>query len=259
MSSIKHYTQPAFLICTVLLALSAGGMSLAIKCFDVYLEKEPLSLKKPLNLLDEDALLPYKVVTKRIIENEDVIKTLGTEDYIQWILEDPEVESDSPVRRYMLFVTYYGLADRVPHVPEECYTGGGYQKVTSDSIIFEVTQADLEESAAGGKKTALRTKQIGGKYLVFENTGTGNLWMTHKFPVLYLFRVNGKYAGNREEARIALGRNLFRKFSYFSKVEIVFNQNLKEPTKEDVIIASQKLLGVVLPILEKEHWPNWEK
>ena len=109
------------------------------------------------------------------------------------------------------------------------------------------------------KRQICEPKQIGGKYLVFENTGTGNLWMTHSFPVLYLFRVNGKYASNREEARIALGRNLFRKFSYFSKVEIVFNQNLKELTKEDAIIASQKLLGVVLPILENEHWPNWEK
>ena len=89
MGFIKHYTQPAFLICTVLLALSAGGMSLAIKYFGVRLEKEHLSLKKPLNFLDEDALLPYKVISKRIIENEDVIESLGTEDYLQWILEDP--------------------------------------------------------------------------------------------------------------------------------------------------------------------------
>ena len=67
------------------------------------------------------------------------------------------MEPGSPVSRYMLFVTYYGLADRVPHVPEECYTGGGYQQVTSDSIIFKVAQNGLEESAVGGEKANLRT------------------------------------------------------------------------------------------------------
>ena len=42
----KIYAQPAFLICIALLAIAGGGMSLAIKSFGVYLEKEPLPIKK---------------------------------------------------------------------------------------------------------------------------------------------------------------------------------------------------------------------
>jgi hypothetical protein len=31
------------------------------------------------------------------------------------------------------------------------------------------------------------------------------------------------------------------------------------PSKEQAVSASQKLLGVILPLLEKEYWPDWEK
>jgi hypothetical protein len=50
--------------------------------------------------------------------------------------------------------------------------------------------------------------------------------------------------------------------SEFSKVEWKFfntglagQQGSVYPTKEEAVTASQKLLGVILPILEKEHWP----
>jgi hypothetical protein len=74
---------------------------------------------------------------------------------------------------------------------------------------------------------------------------------------LYLFRVNGEYAGSREEARIALNKNLFRKSSYFSKVEVIFSQGSIAPRKEQAVKASEKFLAVILPILETEHWPDW--
>ena len=42
---IRVYMQPAFLICTAVLAMSGSGMAIAIKSFGVYLKKEPLPLK----------------------------------------------------------------------------------------------------------------------------------------------------------------------------------------------------------------------
>ncbi|MEE9371342.1 MAG: hypothetical protein V3W45_07740, partial [Sedimentisphaerales bacterium] len=60
-----------------------------------------------------------------------------------------------------------------------------------------------------------------------------------------------------EEARIALNRNIFRKSSYFSKVELAFNQTYVALGKEEVVVAAEKLLAVILPILEAEHWPDW--
>ena len=130
-------------------------------------------------------------------------------------------------------------------MPEECYAGGGYQRLASDSVTLEI------DNKSGFEKA------VQGKYLVFGGTKT-SLWRSSKkFPVIYLFRVNGEYAGSREEARLILNKNLFRKHSYFSKVEIVFNQASVEVKKEDAIKASEKLLAVILPILEQENWPEW--
>jgi hypothetical protein len=55
-----------------------------------------------------------------------------------------------------------------------------------------------------------------------------------------------------------LNKNLFGKYSYFSKIELVFNQSLSAPSKQEAIEASEKVLGVILPILEKDHWPDWK-
>jgi len=241
--NIRVYLQPAFLICAAVLATAGAGMSIAIKSFGVYLKKEPLPLKKSLDLLDESDLASYKVISKRKIENEEIVKALGTEDYIQWILEDTDAAANGPVKKCMLFITYYELPDRVPHVPEECYAGGGFQRLASDSVTLEINN------------NAGFDKKIRGKHLVFGST-KANLWQGgEKFPVLYLFKVNEDYAASREEARIALNKNLFRKSSYFCKVELVFNQTLIPPGKEQAVKAGEKLLAVILPILETEHWP----
>jgi len=244
--NIRVYLQPAFLICVTVLATAGAGMSIAIKSFGVYLRKEPLPLKKSLDLLNENDLASYKVISKLKIENEEIIKALGTEDYIQWILEDSDVAANSAVKKCMLFVTYYRLPDRVPHVPEECYAGGGFQRLASDSVALEIN------NNAGFEK------KIRGKHLAFGGT-KANLWQRNgKFPVLYFFKVNGEYAASREEARVALNKNLFRKSSYFCKVELIFNQTLIPPNKEQAIKAGEKLLAVILPILETKHWPDWE-
>ncbi len=253
-NTIKTYLQPAFLICTATLAIAASGMSIAIQKFGIYLKKEPLPLKKPLDLLDESQLGPYKVISKSKIENEEVIEALGTEDYIQWLLEDTEAAADSPVRRCMIFITYYDLPDRVPHVPEECYAGGGYQKIASDSVTFEVSRAKGVLSP--------QTKKIPGKYLVFAGTESDHWHRNTKFSLLYLINVNGIYAGNREDARVVLNKNIFGKYSYFTKVELgpfISGIGVRSyPTKKEAVLAGQKLLSIILPILEKDHWPDWK-
>lgn len=242
--NLRTFLQPAFLVCITVLAIAGSGMSFAVRRFGVYLQKEPLPIKKSLDLLDAIDLSPYRVVPPKYkIEDREVLKKLGTNDYIQWVLEDADNQVDESVRRFMLFITYYQLPDRVPHIPEECYAGAGFQRLASDSVSFDINNRTL--------------KTIDGKYLVFGSSKTSQWWNNAKFPVLYLFRVNGEYAGSREEARIILNKNLFYKHSYFSKVEIVFNQGSLVPDRKKAVEAGEKILDVILPILEKEHWPKW--
>lgn len=235
--------QPAFLICTAVLALACAGMSVARHKLGLYLKKEPLPLKRSLDRLDEAALAPYEVVAKLKIENEEVLRSLGTEDYIQWVLEDPCQPGESPVRRVMLFITYYKLPDRVPHVPEECYTGGGYRRLDTEPVTLHIALSD-------------ESRDIPGRYLVFEGSPDALSSASPRFPVLYLFRVNGEYTGSRDGARMALNRNIFSRHSYFCKVELVFNQALTAPTRAATVSAGERILMAVLPLLERDHWPD---
>jgi hypothetical protein len=243
--NVKVYLQPAFLICVLVLAIAGVGMSVTTRNLGIILKKEPLPLKKSLELLDQSDLTPYKIVLPKLkITNDEVLEALGTEDYIQWILEDTEQASASPVKKCLLFITYYPRPDRVPHVPEECWTGGGHQRLGSEDVTLDIS------NAAGS------AANIPAKYLVF-GPRTANLWQSGvRIPNVYFFRVNGQYAGSRETARVALNKNLFGKHSYFCKVELVFNAGSSSPNKEESIGASEKLLTVILPILERDHWPD---
>jgi hypothetical protein len=241
-----NYLQPAFLICAGLLAITAGGMSVAIKTAGIYTKKEPLFLKKSLNDLDKSNLAPYKVVAKSKIENQDILNTLGTEDYIQWTLEDTSVPAENKTRLCTLFITYYSLPDIVPHRPEECYIGGGLQGIKFETVMLKVIKGLYE-------------REIKTRYLVFANTKAELSLGGASFPILYTFNANGKY-GDRDDVRKALNRNLFGKFSYFSKVEWKFynitSGRTTYPNKQEAIAASEKLMSFILPVLEKEHWPN---
>jgi hypothetical protein len=243
--SIAAYLQPAFVLCAAVLALAAVGMSVATRKLGLYLKKEPLPLKKSLVALDVEKLSPYRVTARHKIENADILESLGTEDYIQWVLEDPAQPVRSPTREALVFITYYRLPDRVPHVPEECYTGGGYQRLNTDAIRFQIGQGD-------------GLRDIPGRYLRFDKKA-GDISLTpQQFPVLYLFRVNGEYAGSRDDARMALNKNIFRKHSYFCKIELVFNQSLAAPAKEEAVAAGERVLTRLLPVLERDHWPDLE-
>lgn len=241
-----EYLRPAFLVCALVLGLSAVGMSAAIKILDIVLVKELLPLKQPLDLLDKANLGTYKVLKKEKENNEDVIQTLGTEDYIQWTLEDTNVPADSPVRFCALFVTYYGLADKVPHVPDECYIGGGYKLIGSEGVTLEVRK--------DGKITG-----IPATYLVFSTADSDSIGATSRFSVFYTFNTNGEYAAGRQGVRMILNRNLFGRHSYFSKVEWKFyNDNagrIISARKDEAIAAGNRLLAAILPILEEKHWP----
>lgn len=238
----QGYLEPAFLACAVVLACVGTAMLVA----DVRWQKEPMLLKKTLDNLDKAALAPFRVVAEEKIEDREVLKSLGTEDYIQWVLEDPCQPIGSGARAVMLFITYYRQPDRVPHVPEECYTGGGYQLMETEPIAFELGSGPPRES-----------REVPGSYLEFKRSSHGADVMLAGFPVLYLFGVNGQYAGNRHQARMALNKNIFSPGSYFCKVELVFNKSVSAPSKAEAMATSERLLARVLPELETMHWPDW--
>ncbi len=243
---------------------------MAISYLGVQMIKLPLPLKKSLDNMNEQDLLPYTVLKKQKIQNVDILKSLGTEDYLQWTLEDTNAEKTSPLKYCLLFVTYYtGNPDQVPHVPEECYFGGGHQNFGSSDLILNINFANKDSYGLDSiennntKNVDTINRRIPARYLIFSNKGDALWGSAPKFPVFYLFKVNDTYAGNRNTTRAALSANLFGKYSYFSKIEWKFYNivygSLIYPKKNEAIAASEKLLSTVLPLLERDHWPDWEK
>ena len=249
---LKPYFRPAFLVCTVLLLTAATTKSLVIQALGWHLTKHPLPLKQSLHDMDESALLPYTVRNKLRIDNADVLATLGTEDYLQWIVEDPDADPASPIRFCSIFVTYYtGDPDMVPHVPDECYVGGGNRR-----------KAGYVDTAALPRDSGQNPQTIRYQNILFTGTGESITAPTVEFYVAYLFHVNGQYSGSRTETRSHLSQNFLSRYSYFSKVEWQFYGfdafGRIYPSREQVVQASEKLLQSLLPALEDGHWPDWE-
>lgn len=249
---LKNYLQTPFLISFILLVSFACGMSYFKSRHGIMLVKKPLPLKEPFDKLDEKLLAPYRVLEKVKIDNKDVLESLGTEEYLQWRLEDTTVDALSPVKSCIVFITYYtGNPDQVPHVPEACYTGGGQEM--NEKLTIDLNVGDINVPGIG------KDGKVPATGLTFSRK-TDEVWQTSApFPVIYFFKVNGQYKGGRMATRIALG-DLTSQYSYFSKVEIkFFNPSTLPPDMTQATRATEKLLKVLLPVLERNHWPDWDK
>ena len=169
-------------------------------------------------------------------------EALGTDQYIHWLLEDTSVSNVNQAGRYVtLFVTYYPLgADQVPHVPEECYSGGGYQQLGSDSAELIVPGAGLADDKLTVRQMLFKSpSQLAGQVR----------------PVIYFFSVSGKFKATRTGARLVLS-DIRSKYAYLSKVEIAF-KGPAPPEKRESLELAEKVLRRALPVLVNEHWPTW--
>jgi hypothetical protein len=255
----KTYLQIPFLICIGLLVVSVIGIKAVMHWAHAQIGNMPISLQIPLDQLDKKLLSPYTVIKQTKIENRDELEWLGTEDYIQWILEDPEVPTDSPVRYCSLFITYFtGNPNRVPRVPEREYVGEGPIQKDSQNLRLHLDNPSMFGTAALPVELPVRRAIFAYKQHNLSDPQS-------EFSVQYFFKANGQYADGRTGARLIMSKNYTCKYSYFSKVEWKFSATPdylpteKAPTDNEIIQASEKFLSVLLPILETQHWPDWEK
>lgn len=257
--ALRFLKTPSFLLCAGILAAASASKEFTIRQMGIHFSKLPIPLKASLEKLDETKLASYAVIRKNRITNRDVLDSLGTEEYLQWELEDKEMPSDSPLRFCSLFITYYtGNPDMVPHVPDECYVGGGNRKLGDETLEVAIDKTFWPDAMRAKVPDAIRFQSI-----LFSQISRGPMPTEKELRVQYFFKTNGKYASSRTETRAILGGNFFGRYSYFCKVEWKFYgigfSEILYPDKKQVLEGSRKLLSVVLPILEADHWPDWEK
>lgn len=234
--------EPAFVVCTLTLAICAMGLQLGAEKMKLYFRKMPVPLQKTLDELDASKLVPFELVKAQKIENEDVLEELGTEDYIQWELEDTSLKANNPLRRVRLDITYYtGDPGKVPHVPEVCYLGSGGR-------IKERIDREIHVLKANTKNDKIPVRLLD----IELNSQFGQL----NRVVVYFFKVNDTYRCDRNQVRRAQN-NLHDKYAYFSKVEVSI-LHTGPISHEDALATAEKLHQKLVPILLAEHWPKWE-
>jgi len=234
------FSQPTFVACVVVLAASAIGLETTVRVLGLQFRKQPVPLRRPLDQLDMSKLLPeYEFVAAHAIQ-PDILGELGTDQYLNCILREKARKENDPQGYWRVLVTYYtGDPDQVPHVPDMCYLGGGFQRRESRKVYLAVPALGSK-----GDKIPIRV-------LSFGKQGVG---ARRQVVVMYVFSANGRFECDRQRLRVLLGKPLER-YAYFSKVEI----SLSAPnTSQAAMEAGTKLLRKLLPILVSDHWPDWE-
>lgn len=229
--------RPQFVVGAVILALAVAGLRAAVAHFQVVFRKQPVPLRLALDRLDKAAVGPeYEVVASHALSPE-LIQELGTDQYVSWRLRAAGKPADDPKNLASLFVTYYtGDPDQVPHVPDVCYLGSGFQTV--DDRVLPLGVAVLGET-------------VPIRCLSFRKQAFGS---RQDVVVLYLFNVNGQFRADRDRVRVVLANPLAR-YAYFSKVELSFVGSADDEVMVETGLA---LLRKVLPELARSHWPDWQ-
>lgn len=238
-ASVRYY------VCLGILVVSAAGMRFASERLGAYFRKEAVPLKLALAYFDVNKLAPaYELhrIQGRPLDEEQ-INGLGTEQYLTRRLVDTRRPPADPARVADVFITYYtGQPDMVPHVPDECYLAGGYDRVAPP----ETVSVSVPGVGAPGDEIPVRLVQ-------FESREGRD-----RQTVLYFFHANGEYCTTRNEVRFKLA-NPFERYAYYAKIEIKFSddpEGMRRPRmadKRESVAALGPLLSRLMPVLLADH------
>lgn len=229
-----------FILAVAMLGAAAVLVGPVATAMNFKLAKQPLPLRAPLSQLEDDALAPYRIVERHILQ-PTIVDALGTDQYLNWTLEDTSAAEGDPLRHASLLVTYYtGGQNLVPHTPDVCYFGAGYEPAEphGNRVL-----------TLGGPSHHQLTVPI--RVCTFRRT---SVFHRSQHTVVYTFHSNGRFVATRTGVRMLIN-DPTDTYAYFSKVEVAFPL----ATREESIAATGKLLERVLPLLLENHWPDFEK
>jgi hypothetical protein len=242
-------TSLRYWVCLSVLVLAAGGLKTAASWFGWFIRKEAVPLKRPLQQMDVRELGPRYELDKVAMDkmepmSEDMQESLGTKEYVQLCIKDTQKAADDPTRVALLFVTYYtGRPDMVPHVPDECYLAGGYDKISEATRSVRVPGC-----GAPNDEVPLRVLEFEGRRNMPFSVGGDAV------TVIYFFHVNNRYATTRNGVRASM-LNPLQRYAYYAKVEVTFtNGSTVRAGREASVAATGPLLARVLPVLFKDHF-----
>lgn len=273
-------------VALVVLGGSAAGMSAAIQSYGLHLQKKPIYPESGRTLLS----LPRRTASwsqfgQDEIVSAEVLDALGTDNYVtrQYVRTNPQSSGRPDIVN--LHAAYYtGMIDTVPHVPDRCLVGAGWQIVQNwgaiplpldDSRWLELTDIpddltgqafttrlpnDPQYTDSPGRRVTLPLSphEITLRVTEFVSPGGQRLFAG------YFFVANGGAVSSADGVRL-LAFNLTTDYAYYLKIQV--SSAVVESAEEMAEIAADlldELLGEIMRSVpdwirvERGLWPPTE-
>ena len=247
----RRWASPRFWTCVILLAVTAVCVQVLPSRIGMFLRKEAVPLRTPLQHFDATRLGP-RYVRNADTDNlaplgPDMLDSLGTREYLQILVTDTQKPANDPTRVAQVFVTYYtGQPDAVPHVPEECYLAGGWEAVGNTTAQVRVPGVGAPDDEVPVHVTQFRTT----------SRQPMDLSEPRVLTVMYFFHANDSYVTTRNGVRTKL-MSPFERYAYYAKVEVNFpgaGALGVDKGRAASLEALAPLLEQLMPILINEHF-----
>lgn len=280
----RKLLEPGFVICALLLILGTVSLTAAVNAFKVYLRKLPIEAEVPVRAVPSETD-SWKRLGKDAELAADVVKTLGTENYLTRMYVEKTSAAGTPPRAVELHLAYYtGMVDTVPHVQERCMIGGGFVINSGTAVLPLTLKTDTWRRASGlpagfpdsERVTAARLRgsfaSVNGREIILpfdlsvgDKAGNGannqiNMRITDFADPKtgkvvfsgYFFVANGRLTSRAEDVRL-LAFNLTDDYAYYLKVQVSSPQ---VTSAGQLVEYAESLLSELFPEIMRAA-PDW--
>ena len=260
----------AFGVVAALLSIAAVGLNAAVGVMEVQFQKLPVPLRKPVAMIPADLGEWTQLSLDRPLGAE-MEEALGTKEYVFRFYADRDAVPADRLKEFdglpadareqlgyalqrqypggvvRAAVTYYtGSVDTVPHIPERCMVGGGFDPVDPEVVTWPV----FPDRAGDAKDLEVRLIQFEQAADVGPSTDVVPM------DVAYFFQVNGGYESDPiTGVRLRL-QDLTVRHGYFAKVELMTqgrDRDLAATTMTRFLTAAMPAVEACLP-----DWKQYE-
>ncbi len=263
----------AYIGAIAILVAGAIGFRLLVAQLNIFLMKEPVELRRPLDTIPAK-LGRWQRVGNDSVFSDTLIEELGTRRYLDRVYA---LDGDVKQGVVHVHVAYYtGTIDAVPHIPERCWAVGGLELTrNSEGVAVELDRSAWRE-AVGARAGFMVTSVTDPVTAEIDEVAMprGDVSMTTiefqdpKRPEVrqvggYFFIANGSTARSSYDVR-SLAFNLTDRYAYYCKVQLTksgtvkgADESLLEPFKAD---ANDLLTQLIPPLMRcLPDWPEWER
>lgn len=265
----RRLLNPAFVVCVVLLFGVGLALPMVVKALGFYLIKLPIEASQKLTSVPSRSG-PWEQLGRDQVYSAEIQESLGTQNYIDRVYKRDNPDPSKPPIILQVHCAYYtGTVDTVPHVPERCMVGGGWeiaggpwspQVKLDDSTWVEDEDATRDVRESIDRNATIYTVRLGPNSKAPGNrvrlprdvrdirlltTQFGKPGTNVKMFAGYFFVANGGIANNAERVRL-LAFDRRADYAYYMKVQT----SSEQVTSADELAAhTADLLNHIMPDL----------